>query len=570
MPSRNASQESPIAVVAVVLAIGLALAVFSGVTGPAAAEIHPPGASTGDTPMNTTTTTNLTTATEPTILEAYPNPHADGDPGEYVVLAVPAPGNWTLTDGTTRVELPNRTGVFAVSTEPGVATDHTDHPVYGLEGRFQLADAGETLVLEQNGTAADTITYGRAPAGARWLRDDGELQREPDADGGWRADGFEPREPTTFEEASGRAFVLPDAPREPLAPVRNADDRVYVAAYTLESWRLADALIDAADRGVTVRVLVEGSPVGGATDTQAKLLGFLDRQGIELRVLNGKHTRYTYHHAKYAVADDQVIVLTENWKPSGTGGRSNRGWGVQLEGKEVAGAVEGVFEHDSGWHDAVGWDQYRPEASFREGTTADGSYPDRFPTVAFEDATVRLLLAPDNAESELAAMIDDADDRVAVVVPRVGGADYRLVEAAVAAANRGATVRLLLSGAWYDREENEAIADELRELSVGHAGGDLAVRIVEPRGRYDRLHAKGAVIDDTAVVGSLNWNDHAGSRNRELLVALEEPSIAAFYWRVVAADWHGGSWRLPLGLVAGFAAVALGGGMVARRQVSFT
>ena len=502
------------------------------------------------------------------ILEAYPNPHAEGDPGEYVVLQVPTDGNWTLSDGTTTVEVPNRTGRFAVSTEPEIAADHADKPVYGLEGRLRLADAGETLSLSENGTTKDVITYGRAPAGARWLRDDGELVREPDADGGWRADGFRPREPKTFENVSGRAFVLPDAPAEPLVPIRSAEDRVYLAAYTLESWRLADALVEAADRGVTVRVLLEGSPVGGATETQAAVVQFLDRQGIEVRVLDGEHTRYTYHHAKYAVADDSVVALTENWKPSGTGGASNRGWGVRVDDRDVASAVASVFEHDSGWRDAVSWEQYRSDATVREGTSTNGSYPDRLPTAQFDDASVRLLLAPDNAESELETMIDDVDDRVAVVVPRTGGSDYRLVEAAIGAAERGATVRLLLSGAWYDREENEALVEELRGLDV--ADGDLDARIVEPRGRFDTVHAKGAVVDDTAVVGSLNWNDHAGSRNRELLIAVTKPAVAEFYWRVLAADWHGGSFRTPVGLLGGFTVATLAGSEVARRRVRFS
>ncbi|UWG50279.1 Phosphatidylserine/phosphatidylglycerophosphate/ cardiolipin synthase or related enzyme [Halalkaliarchaeum sp. AArc-CO] len=501
------------------------------------------------------------------ILEAYPNPHADGDPGEYVVLEVPTDGNWTLTDGTTTVEIPDRTGRFAVSTEPEIAAEFAEVPVYGLEGRLRLADDGETLRLSENGTTKDEISYGRAPVGARWLREDGELVREPDADGGWRADGFRPRKPENFENVSGRAFVLPDAPGEPVAPIREADDRVYLAAYTLESWRLADALAAAAERGVTVRVLLEGSPVGGATETQAAVLRFLDRQGIDVRVLDGEYTRYTYHHAKYAVADDTVVALTENWKPSGTGGASNRGWGVRVDDRNVAASVAEVFEHDSGWRDAVPWTEYRAGATVREGTSANESYPERFPTAEFDEATVRLMLAPDNAESELEAMIDGADERVAVVVPRTGGTGYRLLEAAIGAAERGVTVRLQLSGAWYDREENEALVEELRGLDVGE--GELDARIVEPRGRFDRVHAKGAVIDDTAVVGSLNWNEHAGSRNRELLLAVENPAIAEFYWRVLAADWHGGSFRTPVGLLGGFAAVTLVGGEVARRRVRF-
>lgn len=513
------------------------------------------------------TNTTATTVTDARILEAYPNPTANGDPGEYVVVEIPAPGNWTVGDGSTTIPIPNETGTFAISSDPERAQSLTEYPMVGLSDRLRLADRGETLVLEKDGTTVDTITYDRAPASSRWLRDDGELYRSADADGGWRADGFVPREPKTFENTDGRVFVLPDSPSEPIAPIRVAENRVLLAAYTFESWRLADALVTATARGASVRVLVEGSPVGGVTKRQKVVLGYLHRQGVEIRVLHGPESRYSFHHAKYAVADETVITLSENWKPSGTGGAANRGWGVRLDDTEAATAVAAVFDHDATWRDAKTWPQYRETVRFRDGGTANGSYPSRFPPTTFENATVRLLLAPDNAETAIESLIDDADDRVAVVVPRTGGTDYRLVESALAAAERGLTVRLLLSGAWYDREANAALVAELENMNTGR--GDLDVRILEPRGRFGKLHAKGAVIDDTAVVGSLNWNTHSGTRNRELVWAIDEPSVANFYWRVCAADWNGGSWRTPVGLFAGVGGFAAVGGAIARREVSF-
>jgi len=77
------------------------------------------------------------------------------------------------------------------------------------------------------------------------------------------------------------------------------------------------------------------------------------------------------------------------------------------------------------------------------------------------------------------------------------------------------------------------------------------------------------VIDDTAVVGSLNWNEQAATENREVLLAVESAAVADFYARTYAADWRGGGVHLPVGLVGGLLASLAGAGVVARREVAF-
>lgn len=78
-----------------------------------------------------------------TLVGAYPNPVADGDPGEYVAVRFGGPTNatgWTLTDGNTVVRLPNRTfeGTVAFATALDEARRHTDRRVAELH----TADSG--------------------------------------------------------------------------------------------------------------------------------------------------------------------------------------------------------------------------------------------------------------------------------------------------------------------------------------------------------------------------------------------------------------------------------------------
>ncbi|TKX67345.1 phospholipase [Halorubrum sp. GN11GM_10-3_MGM] len=547
-------------------------------TDPEVGRVDPGGAAAAPSSESPENLTLVSTA--PRIVELFPNPTTAENRGEYLVVRLPERGNWSLSDGHHEAEVPaNASGVVALSMDPANATPLLDDEtavagnggtgeptLRALDDHFPLAASGDRIALRRNGTTVAAVDYDRAPEGHRWRADWGE----------WRPRGYERRSPRRTANADVTPFVLPDSPGLPVDPLRSAEDRLFVAGYTLTSERVVEALVAAADRGVTVRVLLEGSPVGGFPARSAALLDRLTAAGVEVRILDGEVERFRFHHAKYAVADDRAVVLTENWKPSGTGGRSNRGWGVVVGGDEtgvavgagsgraaVADDLAALFAADFEAHDARPWHEFRADTEFHGGGRANGSYPARFdapPEPAAADVTV--LTAPGNAADRIVARIDAADERVLAVVPRVGGPNDRIVRALRRAADRGVDVHLLLSDAWYDREAN-------RNLSERLADEPIAVDLAEPRGRFGKVHAKGLVVDDAAVVGSLNWNPSAETTNREVLLAIENESVADFYARAYAADWRGGGVQLPIAFLGGFGVALAVAGAVARREIAF-
>ncbi|QWC18704.1 phospholipase D-like domain-containing protein [Halorubrum sp. 2020YC2] len=549
----------------------------------ASAVLCPPAAAAPSDEVEPAPANASAVAGEPRIVELYPNPPTEENRGEYLVVSLPERGNWSLSDGYYDARIPaNASGTVALSTAPnrtasilaaspetavGPGTDAgpTDSTaVRRLSDYFPLSASGDRIELRRNGTAVDVVAYDRAREGYRWRAAWGE----------WRPRGYEPRSPRRTADAAVTPFVLPDSPGVPVEQLRSAEDRLFLAGYTLTSERVADALVAAADRGARVRVLLEGSPVGGFPARSARLLDRLTAAGVEVRILDGEVERFRFHHPKYAVADDRAVVLTENWKPSGTGGRSNRGWGVVVENGTAEGAgvdrnqtpaddLAALFAADFRAHDARPWREFRAETEFHGGGRANGSYPTRFEAPAAPaTADVAVLTAPGNAADRIVARIDAADERVLAVVPRVGGPDDRIVRALRRAAERGVDVHLLLSDAWYDREAN-------RNLSERLADEPIAVDLAAPRGRYGKVHAKGLVVDNAAVVGSLNWNPSAETNNREVLLAVENESVADFYARAYAADWRGGGIQLPVSFAAGFGVALAGAGAVARRAVAF-
>jgi phosphatidylserine/phosphatidylglycerophosphate/cardiolipin synthase-like enzyme len=510
-----------------------------------------------------TPATAVATPDGPRIVAAYPNPVADGDRGEFVVLDVPSDtdlGGLTLADGEDRARLPNRTigGRVVLTAAPERVPNDTDGRVLAVEGFPSLANGGERLVLQRGNRTVAVVRYADAP--------EAELRRWP---GGWRPLGATDFPVRHGDGGTATAFVLPDAPEVPVETLESADERVLLAGYTFTDERVRRALVAAARRGVEVRALVDGAPVGGLPRSMAAELDRLTAAGIEVRVVGGPHARYDFHHAKYAVVDDTALVMTENWKPAGTGGRSSRGWGVRVRDGEAARALASTFRADFEGRDARRWSEFRRGRRFGAGDRSNATYPTRFEPERVAVRNVSVLVAPDNAERAVVERLDAAEVSVSVVQVSLGGPDGPFATALLRAARRGVEVRVLLSGAWYVHEENARLAEALNDRADAR-DLPLAVRLADPDGRFEKVHAKGAILDEeTVLVGSLNWNAHAARENREVLLALRGREAADYYGRVFEADWRGGRGPdLPVGVLVAVALAALVAAWAARR-ISF-
>lgn len=500
------------------------------------------------------------------IVEVYPNPPTRYDRGEYLLVELDRPGNWSVTDGYTDVSLPTtRTGTFAVTRDPNDTARFTDASIHEAPRSFRLADDGETLRLKLDGEPIDRVRYERAPESQRWLREEW----------GFRPDGFEPRPPARFGGTETTAFVLPDSPEVPIDVLESADERIYLGGYTLRSWRVAEALLAANRSGVDVYVLVDASPVGGISTEQAAILDTLVSGGVTVEAIGGDRSRFRFHHPKYAVVDDRAIVLTENWGPAGTGGSDSRGWGVVVSHPGVADELAAIYEHDMGWKDTIPWRTYRDRIDVHERPLATGSHPTHHGAETIEADSVTVFAAPDNAEPVVIETIDRANRRVDIKQPRIGSPDFPKLQAAIEAAERGVEVRILLSDAWYDEDANEVLARLLNERAE-REGLPLEVRVDDPAGRYGKIHAKGVIADDTVVLKSVNWNNNSVHNNREIGVLLEGEQIAAYYRDVFDGDWMAGTEertgvenRRPIGPIVLVGVFAAGMLYYAARTIEF-
>ncbi|KAB1191916.1 phospholipase [Haloferax sp. MBLA0076] len=459
------------------------------------------------------------------ILSALPDPATPDDRGEFVVVRASQGTTLVLDDGEQQVSFVAPGGPVAVTSNPAATANLTDYPT--VAPGLDLANDGETVTLSVDERVVDRLVYDRSREGERLERRDGR-------NSAWR---WWPRtlprqNVTTHGPAEATLFALPDSPTVPGATLRGADERLLLAGYVVSSSRVADELVAAHQRGVRVEVLVDDAPVGGFPRPSARVLDRLVTAGVTVRVVGDP---YSFHHAKYAVVDDEALVTTENWKPAGTDGRKSRGWGVVVHSPAVATDLATTFADDSNLPATRSWETYRTGRQFVVTDVANGSYPTRVSPETVTADRVSVIRAPDNAEAAVVQRLDAADRRIDVIQPSVE-ADGPFVVALKRAAKRGVRVRLLLGSAWYVDDENRELADRLNRWA-DRTGHPLSVRLARPAGRYGAIHAKGVVADDVVVVGSLNWNRHSARENREVAIALSDPAAAAYYRDVFETDW---------------------------------
>jgi cardiolipin synthase A/B len=268
--------------------------------------------------------------------------------------------------------------------------------------------------------------------------------------------------------------------------IDGASASIELMMYQFNRAKIADALIAAAERGVTVRVLLDG-----AQSTNDDVRADLTAAGIEVR---DAPSTFEHAHAKAMVLDAQrALVFSGNFNSYSV--TSERNYGVVDASADDVADVRAIFEHD--------W----------SGAPLDLS-------------CTRLVVSPDNARQRLQALIFGAEERLDLAVMYIS--DDEVKDAVLGRAAAGVPVRVLLAHpGWID--DNSATAAELEAAGV-------SARFL---GEYE-LHAKLIIADGTAFVGSENLSWTSLEKNRELGVFVTEAEPFGGISETFESDWAAG------------------------------
>lgn len=397
---------------------------------------------------------------------------------------------------------------------------------------------------------------------------------------GWNLERFG-RPPVLVASGVFTAALAPDNLFDVVnATLAAARRSIRLTSYTFDHVALAQTLAQRASQGVEVTLLLEGDPVGGITDQERYCAQLIEAAGGQVWFMvsdrnDATHDRYQHVHAKYAVIDERLLLLSsENFTPEsmpdddksdGTQGR--RGAALVTDAAPLVAHVLELFRDDldPGNHrDVLRWTAADPKygappAGFTPTTQSGGtSYypvverPERATgafTAQFVQAPEAGLLPP--AQGGLLGMVAQAGAGDTVLVQQLyervhwgRGADTPTtapnprLEAYITAARRGARVRILLD-AFFDRGDNAATIAYLNQIAQAE-GLDLQARLGNPTG--SGIHNKMVLVQAGSRgwlhLGSLNGSEASAKRNRELALQLQANRLTEYFAVALWRDWQ--------------------------------
>jgi uncharacterized repeat protein (TIGR01451 family) len=452
--------------------------------------------------------------------------------------------------------------------------------VFGNEGQilYRARDQATGQIFPDSNTVSDWAQSRADPINGRKVRYPG-----------WDLDAFFFTRVIT-EPAGLVVAIAPDNAHDFLtAEIGAAESSLRIATHTFRSQSLAEALIAARGRGVTVIVLLEGSPASGIDDQERLACQRLEGAGGQCWFMISDDTqdifdRYRFLHAKYILIDDsRVIVGSENLSPDslpdddkedGTSGR--RGVLLATDAPGVVQRVQAVWQADfdpAAHHDIFRWTAEDPTyGNPSPGTvpitiTGGVSYTVQYtqPAVFSDTTTFEVIQSPENSlrdQGGILGLLDEAASGDTILVQQLSerphwgpsasdpAADPNpRLRAYLEAARRGATVRLLLDEYFDDissATSNQATCNQVNDVAVSE-DLDLRCALANPTGAG--LHNKMILfqIDGAGYVnvGSLNGTELSNKGNREIALQVQSDAAYAFLSDMFFRDWPGRSF-LPL------------------------
>jgi cardiolipin synthase len=342
---------------------------------------------------------------------------------------------------------------------------------------------------------------------------------------------------STASAADVTVFTSPDSSFSALSDFLEGARELKIATYTFDSTAIMDELLDT---NANITIIVEKSPVGGfvGEDVLCRLA-----EHAEVMLYDGP---YRYMHAKYIIKGGSVLVTTENFGNSfSRSQQGNRGWGIIVEDEETAEAFLDVFNEDLAHSEPFSCSLEDYEFSYEE----KGNYEPVFGVDHYSSQEVKPVIAPD-AVDDVLEIINSAEKSIYVEQfyvyrywDRQTKSPNLFLEALMDKARQGLEVKILLDSYWYNVDKDDIASNFYTNQYVNEIAKNeslnLEARLADlSMIGVEKLHVKGMIVDNTAFVSSINWNENSPRNNREAGIAVSGEA-AQYFVDAFMYDWSG-------------------------------
>jgi len=288
--------------------------------------------------------------------------------------------------------------------------------------------------------------------------------------------------------------------------IDNAQTSIHIASFEFNLPRVAQALVEAHNRGVDVRWVTDDEN-GLDLDDQPNRGQFavLTGAGIEVRDDAG---RSALMHNKFWIFDKQIV-----W--TGSTNITVNGIYKQNNNVLVIRSTEIAFIFEREWEE-----MWAAQLGPRAPSTVGNQW-------AILDGTpIQVLFsAEDHAVSNLIALVNDAQTSIRFLA--FSFTDYPLAQAMIDRAAAGVDVQGV-----FEKFGSNGIRSELKTFWCAQVP-------VRQDGNVSFLHDKIIIVDNSIVVtGSLNYSSNADESNEENVVIMDNAEIAALYLLEFEKLWN--------------------------------
>lgn len=289
-------------------------------------------------------------------------------------------------------------------------------------------------------------------------------------------------------QSNVQLFTEPYDGKTPIVDTINkANKTIDVEVYLLSDADVVQSLINACQKGIAVRVMLEQHPFGGGNVNQ-KTMDNLSHSCVHIQWTNNT---YTLTHEKTIVIDNnEVWILNQNLTTSSFS--KNREYDVFDTNIQDVLEVETIFAAD--------WERKTPAISD----------PNLLVSPVNSREKLQALLASSGKTLDIEAEVIDDPDIVSVLIEKA----------------KTATIRIIIPS-FTQVSSNKKTAQKLT------AAGIFVKTTSSPY-----IHAKLILEDKHAYIGSVNLTTQSMDSNREVGILISQQDILAQLHDYFESDWE--------------------------------
>ncbi|MGZ3797801.1 MAG: phospholipase D-like domain-containing protein [Pseudobdellovibrionaceae bacterium] len=307
-----------------------------------------------------------------------------------------------------------------------------------------------------------------------------------------------------FSISSETLTITPQDRHEPiLEAIETAQKTLDIVNFHLSDMEVVRALIEASQRGVQVRIILDSSILSKNIKAQ-NIADELKKSDVQVKPSSNK---FSITHEKTLVIDNKLAFITTINLV--TTSASTRDFGLITQDPDVIAEINSVFNAD--WSNADSNGDFTPSLS-----------------------QSRLVWSPINSTQKLKELIQSAQSTIDLDVENFG--DKEIQDALIARAIAGVQIRTLTPGCIPG---DNPLRNRQYLEAMGASGIQNRVMAAISDSVHPYMHAKMIIVDNkTFYIGSENFSYNSLEKARELGIITDNNELSTQLENVFAQDWQ--------------------------------